>query len=115
MKKITIIFAVMLSFTLFSLSIASMCLAQSDDKGRVTIHRVGTQDNDNKGRVETKIKVPNVVGKKYPEAKQILESSGFTVKATGQIFKASRTTVVKQSPAAGTLTIRGAVVTCNIQ
>jgi beta-lactam-binding protein with PASTA domain len=46
----------------------------------------------------------------------MLESAGFTVKATGQVFsKLSQRTVTKQTPAAGTATTRGTVVTCNIQ
>jgi hypothetical protein len=98
--------------------LTSSCFAQSDDKTRVNLPQVkGTAPaDDTKGRVEIKITVPNVVGKKYPEAKQMLESAGFTVKATGQVFsKLSQRTVTKQTPAAGTATTRGTVVTCNIQ
>jgi hypothetical protein len=97
--------------------LTSSCFAQSDDKTRVNLPQVkGTAPaDDTKGRVEIKITVPNVVGKKYPEAKQMLESAGFTVKATGQVFSASRRSVASQTPAAGTAAARGALVTVNIQ
>ena len=96
--------------------LTSSCFAQSDDKTRVNLPRATAPADDTKGKVELKITVPNVVGKKYPEAKQILESAGYTVKATGQVFsRVSQRTVTSQSPAAGTATTRGAVVTCNIQ
>jgi hypothetical protein len=97
---------------------APSCFAQSDDKTRVNLPQVkgAAPADDTKGRVEIKITVPNVVGKKYPDAKQILESAGFTVKATGQVFsKISQRTVTKQTPAGGTVAPRGSVVTCTIQ
>ncbi len=72
--------------------------------------------DDTKGRVELKITTPKVVGKKYPEAKQILESAGFTVKATGRVFsRLSSRTVTSQTPAGGAAAARGSIVTCNIQ
>ena len=103
------------------LAMAKPCLAQSDEKGRVNLPaRVAAPatlvDDDAKGRVELKMRIPNVVGKKYAEAKKTLESAGFTVHATGQVFSRVDTrTVTSQAPSAGTAAARGATVTCNIQ
>jgi hypothetical protein len=115
LKSVAVVLAL---FMLCIAPLTSSSFAQSDDKTRVNLPQVkGTAPaDDTKGRVEIKITVPNVVGKKYPEAKQMLESGGFTVKATGQVFsKVNQRTVTKQTPAAGTAATRGALVTVNIQ
>jgi hypothetical protein len=116
MKTLKNVVVVVALFMLCISPLTSSCFAQSDDKTRVNLPRATAPADDTKGKVELKITVPNVVGKKYPEAKQILESAGYTVKATGQVFsRVSQRTVTSQTPAAGTATTRGAIVTCNIQ
>ncbi len=112
MKTGKIVFVVLFALVCF----VSLCIAQSDDKGPVNIPKSRPVDNDNKGPVTLKAVVPNVVGKKYGEAKPILESAGFTVKATGQVFsKVNQRTVTKQTPAGGTAAAKGSSVTCYIQ
>ena len=115
MKILKSVVVVVALFMLCISPLTSSCFAQSDDKTRVNIPRATAPADDTKGRVDLKITVPNVVGKKYPEAKQLLESAGFTVKATGQVFSASRRSVASQTPAAGTASARGTLVTVNIQ
>ena len=114
--KSVVVVAALIMFCISPLT--SSCFAQSDDKTRVNLPQVkgAAPADDTKSRVEIKITVPNVVGKKYPEAKQMLESAGFTVKAAGQVFsKVNQRTVTKQTPAAGTAANRGVLVTVNIQ
>lgn len=116
MKTLKNVLVVVALFMLCISPLTSSSFAQSDDKTRVNLPRATAPADDTKGKVGLKITVPNVVGKKYPEAKQILESAGYTVKATGQVFsRVSQRTVTSQTPAAGTATTRGAVITCNIQ
>ena len=118
MSTLKTVFVILALVMLCVAPFTSSCFAQSDDKTRVNLPQVkGTAPaDDTKGRVDIKTTIPNVTGKKYPEAKQMLESSGFTVKATGQVFsKVSQRTVTKQTLAAGTAAARGTLVTVNIQ
>lgn len=96
----------MMKWAVVGAMLCGVAMAADDGKGRVNLPPSRPIVSDGKGRVESKVCVPNVVGKNATQAKQALQAAGLVMTSVGS----GQPNAVAQSPAAGAWVTRGAAV-----
>ncbi len=86
--------------------VSAAAMGADDGKGRVNLPASRPIITDGKGRVESKVCVPNVVGKNAAQAQEALKAAGLGMQSVGS----GQPNALAQSPTAGSWVTRGATV-----